>query len=228
MRFQKAERAKNIYWGIVLIAVAVLAILSSVGVNIGFVGDIAIINLAVCLIAASMLVYSLVKKNFRALPFELGLIFLMLEDSIAKWVGREGQDLIGTWVVILCAIAISVGFSLIFGGKAKKCVAGRNKSFASQTKYIDCTDFDYYYQSIKMGDVSINFENTENYNGNGVLEVECKMGNMTINVPASWHTTVDVKSNMSNIEEEGTRSESGPALTVKGVCKMGNINIRYI
>ena len=230
----KNKKASKIYWGIVFIAAAVFIILSCIGVNLGFIGTLPVTDIVLSLIILSITVVAAVNLDLFAIPFGLAVIFMLFESEIATYLGREDPNIISNWLLLGCALLIAIGLSLLVNPIKSKhfrhfrsAWRGKNIKFGSETKYIDCTDFTEYTYSVKMGDGNLFFENIENYKGNGVLNVECRMGDLNIHVPRTWHIVTNIETSMGDVDSDGCGTLEGPLLTIKGICKMGDIDISY-
>lgn len=225
---------KKIYWGLVLIAAAVLILLSCMGVNLGFIGLLPVTDILLAVLLLSFSVGAIVRRNIWFIPFPLAFVFMLFEKEIAQYRGMEDENFVSNWLVLLCALLISIGLSLIFkpfckhGGKTVFiCDDSKGTRFGSETKYIDCTNFENYFYSVNMGDGNVYFENVENYKGNGTLSLKCRMGNINVFVPSAWCVKSDIVTNMGQTTVQNGGTPDGPVLNITGTNKMGNIDIKY-
>lgn len=231
---------KKVIWGMLLIVAAVCILLCSLNADLGVIGSLPTFFIIVTAVSVAVLISLCIDRSWKNLPFLAAFWFLLTEKDIAALLGREDSNLINNWLVVGCAVLLSIGISLILS-PIKRAKKKRNNShfhvyignehsksrFSSESRYIDCKTFKNYWYEVKMGDGSIYFVNPEQYTGNGILEVSCKMGNIEINVPAGWNIQNDVECKLGSVSMPDCIAADGPMLTVCGFCKLGNINIRY-
>lgn len=222
--------ASSIYWGIVLIAIAVLLLLKAAGLEFGQIADLSIVDLLLSAVVLSFVIYSCASLHFPALPFELAVLFMLFENEIAAALGREESNIVSNWLLLGCALLCSIGIGLIQGiahpTNIRVTATDGDSMFGSDTRYFDCRENSQFFYRTKMGDGNIYFNNPEKFTG-GTLALECKMGNMTVRVPSSWRIENHIQNKMGNVDVCGSGTSDGPLLTLTGICSMGNITIRF-
>lgn len=227
---------KKTIWGILILAAAVCILLGSLGVNLGLIGELPTFTVVVLAVALAIVVCLAVDREWAIIPFPVAVAFLLVEDEIASLIGREGEDLIGFWAVLGCAVLMSIGLSLVtVPAKArrneknaeKSGVGAGSKVFGSDSRYIDCRNFREFSYDVKMADGELYFLHPEEYAGNGVLVVSCKMGNLSIHVPAGWNIQNDIDCSLGAVSMPEAGNPGGPSLRITGECHLGNIDITY-
>lgn len=221
---------KKIFYGLLLVAAAVLIILSSIGVPLGFIGSVPVVDIVLSVILFIALISTLLHGIYWLAPFPVGGIFMLLEREIAEAAGLEDENIISNWVVLLCAILLAAGIGLITSRiKHLSFVKDRSRSvsLSSQTKYIDCSNFSSCKYSVYLGSGNIYFTNTDKYKGDGVLNVSCELGNMEIHVPSEWKLDTDIETTLGNTEVAEGGNPDGPTLTIRGKCNKANLEITF-
>ncbi len=220
--------------GILLIIAALCIVLSAAGIPLGFIGELSIVDIILSTVCLAIIVNIVIDGHYGAIPFPLAIMFVFLEDDIARISGRTDENLVSNWLVFACAIMMAIGISFITSPfKFKKICSSKssdeyNCKFGSESKYLNCENFSKFWYSVKMGDSSIYFENIEQYKGDGVLSVSVKMGNLCIYVPSSWNLHADIQNKFGNLDIPENIDTDGPVLKIVGENKMGNIEIKRV
>lgn len=218
---------KKILIGILLILVALGIILNAVDVPLGFISSLAIGDAILCVALLFLMASLILDRAWFFVPVPLMLIFFFLEDNIAAWLGKSEPNLVSNWLVLGCTILIGIGLSMILGGHHKHTRKRDTVSLGDKSNYIDCATFKKSWQVLNFGNLDIYFENPDAYKGNGILHVNCRVGNMEIHVPNGWHIVTDIKTSLGNTEVPKVNFPDGPLLTIEGRNHLGNIEISY-
>ena len=108
-------KASRIVWGILIIALAVVLILQGIGVLGSFTSMFGVIPIWKVLLGLALLavvISCMVKLRFEGVFLPLAVIFLLFEKNIAFACSIEG-DIVNNWLVLGCAVLLSVGFALL-------------------------------------------------------------------------------------------------------------------
>ena len=237
---------KKIVWGILLLAAAVVLLLMELGVGFGSViAGFSVMDIVLSAVLLAIAINFCIDRNWDALPFVFAVMFCVLESDIARLLGRADENLVNNWVIFICALASSIGISLLISPfkkhKRKHKKKGKEFSFSfnsededgvkmsSASKYFDCATHSRFFYRVHMGDGNLYFTNTENVQGDLYLTVYCHMGNMDIYVPHQWRIQNNVHAKLGVVSEpDNTMAGNGPLLVIDGENKMGNIDIHYI
>jgi hypothetical protein len=215
-------KTKKLIYGLTFIVAAVLLLLVSLDLPLGFVSTIPVADAALALLLLILCIKAaIIKRRYWVAPFFLAFIFLLLEQEIAGYCGITDGNIISNWTVLLCAFLLSAGIGLITTSK----INGNSITLSSHTKYINCSNFKKEKIKVMLGSAEVYFDNIENYSGGGVLDIQCTMGNLEIRVPSSWNLVSDIETKLGNTEVMQGGDENGPLITIKGVCQKGNVEI---
>lgn len=222
---------KRIYWGVLLVVAAVLLLLGSFGVNLGFIGSLPLFPMLVLVLVIGICIGLAVDHTWPALPFPLAIGFFFIEKDLAEYLGKPDGDIVSNWLVLGCAILLSIGIALLTPHRIKgvqpAVKSSESRRLCSETKYIDCRNFREYRYMLRMGDAHLYFSNVENYVGGGTLYVSNKMANLVIDVPRGWSIYTDIKTSMGDTSTPNEIFVGGPVLNIIGENKMGELVIRY-
>lgn len=222
----------KLFWGIILILAAVLLVLDSVGTEMGFLSGLPIFRTIAVILLLAGAFEELSKRDFGGFFFSVAIAFMIYEKQIAVWLSLEDTNIISNWTVLLVALLLTVGFSLLFGkrtftftyngGKEKHKVAG------SYVTNIDCSAFDQMNVNNELGSCEVHFSNVESYTGNGVLTVNNELGSMKIYVPAEWTVTNRITNELGSVQIKGESISGGKSLIINGTNELGSLQIIYV
>lgn len=218
------------FWGLVLIAIAVLALLDNFGVISPLteaVGEISIISAVIGILAFFLAISRLFRRKYHEIFIPLAVAFAMFEKNIAFLLGKEDPDLIRNGVLYLIALLLTIGASLLTEGHSKT-FRFHDKKIGRSTVYVDCTNFVSEEIENNMGSCIVHFTGTESYTGGGVLNIENNMGSVIVRVPSSWKIRANMENNMGSVSIPETDVQNGPSLTLTGENNMGSLRVEYV
>ena len=243
---------KSVRNAIALIVIAVLSLAAAVAGGLGYLsfGGVAAWRLILGGLCLAWLVFALCRLEFENIFLPIAFLFLLFEKWIALWIGAPSETILPTWLLIVCAVMLTIGFGIlrrrILPGKKKRIsfeIGGEEtdrkekeaddkcgKIGGNTTKYIDCSCFENESVENDMGACAVHFTNTEAYRGGGVLAVDNNLGSMVIHVPARWRLVTDVDNTLGSVAEaksEGVAPDA-PLLTIHGENNLGSLQIKRV
>ncbi len=234
----------RIFWGVGFILLALIFILDAVGIMTPLVSAIGEVSLPLALAGLLFVSYAvsrLIAGKVSEIFIPLAVVFIIFEKNIAFLCGREDPDLINNWLILGCAVLLSIGFGILFPNtgdhrifNAKVNVNRSSGShltsnLSSKAVYIDASDFQWEMAKNELGALTVNFSNADLYQGGGELCVRNDLGFVQINVPSSWQFTYNIENNLGSITAaKQSSSSTGPLLIIKGENNMGKISINLI
>lgn len=246
-------KATRIFWGFLSILAAVLLILNETDVVsplISAVGEISVFAIILGLLLISYAISRLVKGKISEIFFPLAFIFMLFEDNISVMIGKNSEDLISNWLVLLVALLLSIGFSILFQKKERihvSCTTEFNDdngdgddddkedkhvhaggSLSSSNVYIDCSTMTPNHIENNLGACNVYFENLERYNGGATIYIENNLGAMTINVPATWKVSASIENSLGATNVPKADDTDRPVLFIRGENSLASLNIKYI
>lgn len=228
-------KVNKLAFGLLLIACAVLIILDSVGVSLGFLSGIPAIKLVIGALLIVWTLTELIKLRISGIFFPLAFLFMLFEKYIAKWAGLD-SNIINNWLVILAAALLSIGCSLVFPKRKKATVIydnsntsgyssnGKTSSLSASTVYIDCNTFENESVVNELGSCQVFFSNVDEYKGGGTLNVVNELGSMKINVPSTWKIITSISNDLGAVNEP-TESDGDKVIRIEGSNELGSMTI---
>ena len=241
-------KTNKIFWGILFILAAVLLLLNAFGVTLPFTsvfGRFSAFQIVMGILLVIWMISSLLELKIKDIFFPLAFLFMVFEKNIAHALGLENENIVSNWWLVLGAILLSIGFSILFPprrhhvsksnshtafscGTAKKAAQHETNIMGSSIVYIDCGDFSAKSFKNVMGEFVIRFENEHLYTGGKEIHLENTMGEMVLEVPASWKIRCDMQNTFGEIIYPKKQKTDGPELLITGENKFGETVIRSI
>ena len=233
----------KIFWGLGFVLAAILIILDTTGVItplVSFMGEVSVFAIIAGLLLLAYIIARLVKGKISEIFFPLAFLFMLFEKNVAKLAGSDEEDIVNNWLVLLVALLLSIGFSILFSSKKIKINHGHrggtieiNGNYAesnlgSSTIYVDCDTFTPSCIENSLGSCSVHFENVQNYKSGETLTVENNLGSMVINVSSDWIIKSSIENNLGGTQVANSDDKVGPILYVKGENNLGSLTIRYV
>lgn len=237
----------NVFWGVALILSALLIILDAVGQNLGFI-ELPVFKIIICILIAAWGVSELVKGRFSHIFLPLGFIFAILQTNIYQWVhaGDPGLEalveagkayFVRTWIVILAALLLQIGFSVLLP-KKKEYVPGRpgqasytdrddgyfENDLGSSACYVDAARLGYYRAKNDLGKLDVYIENADAYRGGGTIEITNDLGQTVIHIPTGWAVDNQIVASLGTVSCSVPTSGS-PSIKLVGTCDLGSVSI---
>lgn len=224
----------RIFWGISLILVAIALILSVCGFDFGLPGGVETRQIVLGLLCLLWVVRCFVYKHFASLFFPLALLVIIFEAEIAAALNIASGELAPWWVLIVIALLLNCGFSLLFShGKtvvftdADGVSVRRGKKTGVSTTYIDCSEkFSEHIES-NLGSCVIHFSNEEAFVDGSELILENNLGSIVIHIPEGIRIQHNLANTLGSIKvERGLESAGEKTLIIRGENNLGSIVIR--
>lgn len=227
-----------IIWGFALIFTAVLLILNGMNVDLGVELTPWRIVLGVLLLA--WIATLCVKLKFTDLFLPLGFLFLVFEGPIANAAGRPDGNLIPTWIVIVSALLLTIGFKAVFSkhgpvhfsasDRKDESESGKSTSagrIGNSSVYFDAADLNGADVSENLGAVHVYFTNKDAYPGAGMITVHDNLGAVTLHVPREWDVATQQNDNLGRINVPQKEATGGKTLTLVVKDNLGSISVVY-
>ena len=224
---------RKVTWGIIFIIAAVLIVLDALNV----LPDIPIMKILFATVFTAWGIVSLIKLRFSQVFFPLAFAFMILESEIAPFIGQSA-DFISNWLVLLVALLLTIGFSLIFTKKVHKHsfsesvdnseVSKTVNTFGEGVKYVDCASFTKVNVSNSFGEYHVRFQNVELYDGGATVNVSNSFGETNIYVPSHWTVRFKVHPTLGAANCPMNIVENGPELAITGATSFGEVNVHFV
>ena len=244
------RKRHDLFWGFVFIILAVILILS----QLGLLGDmrIGIWTLLATVFLLSILLKSLFSISFWGILFSIAFLCTLYDEPL-------GITALTPWTVLIAAFLGSIGLSMIFRPKKRQYHRGSgsyssNKTvyeksewivddadgasasihcqchFSSCIKYVNSPSFTDGFIDCSFGGVKLYFDNAEISGEYAELTVDGSFCGIELFLPKDWVITDQVHTCLSGIDEKNPQSHAGGGkkLILKGRLNFSGITITYI
>lgn len=234
---------RKIFWGIFFIVMALIVIVSKLGI----LPDVGVFALLATVFLVWMAVDGVRHRNFYEMLFAVAFLCIIYD-------GPLGIEALTPWTVLAAALLLSIGLSLLFGGKGKKkhriefewdsdgsrgigstkeqCSGEHircENNFGSAIRYINSDNFCRAYLENNFGSMTIYFDNAIIQGETAFVEVENNFGETILYIPKEWKVQNELEHCFGNINEHGkVIGTSSAVLYLKGETNFGIIEIYYI
>lgn len=228
---------KSIFWGLIIILLAVYVIVS----RLFAMPDIPVIK-----IAFTLLFVYIIYNGIRSLHF--GEIFIPLALIACQYDEYIGIEELTPWPVLLAAVLLSIGFSMIFKKRRRVIHDGSSvvfdsvdideedgnticvkNTFSETSKYVNSNDFTSGDIKNTFGETRVYFNNAVLANGKATLYVDNTFGETCIYIPRTWR--LDLKKNNSfgeiAVRGNGNNDMDAPLITIDAKNSFGEICIVF-
>ncbi len=232
----------KIFWGLGFVLAAVFIILDVTGVIaplVSFMGEVSVFALILAFLLLAFIISRLIKGKIASIFFPLAFIFMLFEKNIAKMAGLEDENIIENWSVLLVALFLTIGCSILFSSKKKKKknkhkinveynADGAESNLGASAIYVDCVTFTPSRIENNLGACSVHFQNVESYKGGETLYVENNLGALSIHVPEGWTVKSSIDTTLGGTGVAKSETQDGPLLYIRGENNLGSISVKYV
>lgn len=235
---------RNWFWGIFFLAAGFFVVASQVG---GFI-DLGFWSIAATVFLLAAFIGSLINLNFFGIFVSAALLYAIYQEPL-NW------PFVSVWLLLLTAVFISIGLSIIFRGrfhrhwsKPKCCesnwggngateeyIDGDNvsisESFSEVSKYLHAECLRQAHISSSFGSLNVYFDGVTLSSDGAEVFVDVSFGKLSLYLPKQWRVTDQVHTSagaVTNNLRGNVMSADAPVLTLKGRVSFGNLDIRYV
>jgi hypothetical protein len=231
---------RNWFWGFFFLLLAVFVIASQTGVF----GQINAISILETVFFATLVVHSLIKRNFFGIFIPLSFLYMIYSKPLAF-------VYISPWLLVLSAVLTSIGFSLLFRKRPKNVAFSHSRkkhfsqinenlddnnpyikvSLSSSSTYLhsDCLKGGHFVSH--LGELDVYFDQVQLSPDGVEIFLECNLGSIKLYIPRSWYVvdnTHSILGDVNNNTQHTKPSENAPHITITGNVTLGSVKIEYI
>lgn len=230
----------SIVWAIILLGGGIWLLLNAFGI-----GE------AISLVPAlgSLLLLAVSVLSFLELNFVMGLVPLALIAYI--WRVDIGYPDMNVWILLLSAVMLGIGLSIVFGKRLKEKFTGKFQSkscedwskvitsedsetvtvdttFGESVKYVHSENFKAARINVSFGSAKVYFDQCQVSPEGATIYVNCNFGEVQLFIPRSWN--IDNHINVFAADVSGASMASGDytKVTLAGDVKFGDVKVRYL
>lgn len=227
--YRAKKRSQAIFWGLVLILAAVVLVLEGVGIQLapGFtpwriIGGVLLL---------AWLIYEIVRLKFAEIFLPIAFLFLLFRDPLAELLNWDPNRIPETWIVILAAALLTVGFHVLFDRKTTVIVNGHEAEnggkIGKETLYADAANLSGFTIKDHLGAVELFVTNRESYPGNGVITITDNLGLITLHLPNDWNVVTQCSDNLGTISVPERESAGEKNVTLDVHDNLGKVEVKF-
>jgi predicted membrane protein len=223
---------KRIFQGVLFILSAAFVVVS----QMGYLGVYSIWEaLLIAFLAIIVLNGIFIKRSFCILiPISLLVILFKAQIGIAN---------ISSWTIIIAAILLAIGLSIIFRKGHCSCKM-KNKNFKKETRdennidinvsmgssiqYITSEDLESVNISCKLGELNVFFDEANIKEKEVTVHLNIALAGVELYVPKSWEIVNNVSTNLAEVEDNNRKGNKNKKLILTGSVSLGALKIIYI
>lgn len=236
-------KKRKIFWGIFFIMMAMIVVVSKLGI----LPDVGLFSLLATVFLVWMTVDGVRHGNFYEIIFAVAFLCIIYDKPL-------GIEALTPWTVLAAALLLSIGLSLLFGGRRKKkreiafqwdsdgtrgigssseqCRGQQvycKNNFGAAIRYIHSDNFREAYLENNFGSMTVYFDNAIIQGGTAVVRVENNFGETILYLPKEWRVHNELEHIFGNVSEHGQCvGTSSAQLHLKGETNFGSIEIYYV
>lgn len=227
-------KKSRIFWGILFIALAILLIVSQLGI---FNFHISIWTLMLTVFFGVSVVWSLFHREVTSFLFSLAFLIILYDEPL-------GLEAITPWTVLLAALFASIGWHILFPSSKKqnhnyqdiqdqKAVKDVDvhieENFGSCIRYIDSQNIENVLITNRAGMAKVYFQQATMKNQNIDFNLYVTCGMLELYIPHTWKVIDQTDSLLSHISMEEMNSDLiEHCITLKGKISFSEVKICYL
>lgn len=237
-------KKQKLFWGIFFIVMAMIVVVSKLGI----LPDVGVFSLLATAFLIWMAVDGIRHRNFYEMLFAVAFLCIIYDKPL-------GIEELTPWTVLAAALLLSIGLSLLFGGKRKRkhsiefewdsgdgskgigssseqcsgeCIRCEN-NFGAAIRYINSDNFCKASLENNFGSMTVYFDNAMIQGDTASVKVDNNFGETILYIPKEWKVQNELEHCFGSINEHGKAEGTNSAvLRLKGDTNFGNIEIYYV
>ncbi|WP_392486894.1 LiaF transmembrane domain-containing protein [Haloimpatiens sp. FM7315] len=226
------------FWGITFILIGAFIIVN----KLGYFSDVNIITILLTAALVITIVKNIFKMEFAGIIFPIAFLCIIYDEEL-------GITRITPWTVLLAALFLTIGFSMIFNRNKFKfhyhskdneykfeeidvedtSYIKYKNSFNASIKYINSDNFESADFQCSFGAMKIYFDNAVMVNDSATVRLNASFSGVELYVPRNWKVLNKANLCLSSVDEKNRPSELGEkTLILTGDIKFAGVEIIYI
>lgn len=231
-------KGKNIFWGLFLLISAALIIASQVT----SFGTISAVSILATVFLAAIIISSVARMEFFGMFVPMAFLYMIYNEPL-------DLPFIRPVILVVSAILVSVGCSLIFKKRRKKNTYVNNSyyskmnesvndnnptvksSMGSSSKYLRADSLQGGQLTVSFGELSVYFDQVRLNQAGAEIFVDCNLGSLKLYIPRHWNVVDKIGATLGAVQNNTGQAQpvlTEPLLTLSGNVKLGSVEINYI
>lgn len=202
------------------------------------------VSIIAAVFLAALIAHSLIKRSYFGVFIPLSILYMIFSKPLML-------IYISPWLLILSALLVSIGFSLLFqkhtgrvmpshegkgyNGRGNECVDEDNPYVKvvmnSISKYLYSENLRGAHFTADMATLEVYFDQVQLCNDSAEIFIQCNLSSIDLYVPKHWNVIDNTHSYLGWMDYGAGRaefSENAPKLILSGNVVLGDVNIHFI
>ncbi|MGD9559080.1 MAG: hypothetical protein AB7V55_00550 [Oscillospiraceae bacterium] len=241
------KNSKKWFWGIFLLAAAVLV----VGSQFTSFARIGFWTIAGTVVLVALLVQCLASRNFTVALLSVAVLYILYQKPLHL-------PIVNSWVLLLAALLAGIGLSMLFRPRRPKNTyvpppahpqndgvrpppqldvndddnhPYSKVSFGASNRYLHSTALESGQFYVSFGAQEIFFGDAHLAPGGAQLYLDCSFGSIKLYVPRTWRVEDDISAVLGGVEHDtrfAVNTPDSPVLRLSGNVSFGEISVQYV
>lgn len=222
-------KRRNIFWGLSLIAIAIFIVVYQMGI---ISNQISVWSVVLGILFGCALIDGIISLSFGGVFFPLAFLWSLFGEVL-------GLPKISIWILLLAALLLTIGFSVIFpkkkkekywkkhmesmqqsfdsygereihnGGEESQSVVSCYNRFGETTKYISTENFVSATLDNQFGEMIVYFDSAKITSDSAEIYVSASFGSVQIFIPKEWRVDNCIRVMMGDVQERNQSRSLG-------------------
>lgn len=225
------------FWGFFFILAGVLVLLNQFNIF----GDLSMLTILITIFVLPIFIKSIIHLNFSGILFSLAVLYILYAELL-------GLVMLPIWVVLLTALFMSLGLTILFGGGCRRRSCHHNEenfehvinepdennvslrvSFSSSIKYVNSNQLERVRLDCSFGAMKVYFDHCTLSDKGATIDLSASFSGVALYIPKEWNLVNQTNTTLGGIEEKNKpRSENGPQVILTGDISLSGVEIIYV
>lgn len=235
-------KMKRVMWGLLLVLGALVLVFG----KLGYFGEIKVWSLLFSGAFGVIAIMNLFKLEFAGVFFPLAFIGIIYDEEL-------GITSITPWVILIAALLLSIGFSMIFHRNKKhyydykkdykdydekdfEIINEKDESnvfcstkFGASAKYINTDEFKQAELNCSFGAMKVYFDNAVMTGDSAIVKIEASFCGVELYVPKEWEVEDRLNVSLAGVTEKNKNQPNGRSkLILIGSVSLAGVDIIYV
>lgn len=233
-------KKRNVFWGAILILMAVLLIVT----NLGLIKGIGFWSVLFTVFFAGCLIDGIIKRDITVILFSLAFLCIVWSDTL-------GLQKITPWPVLGAALLGSIGCSCLFGKSRRAYEKVQNVAssvgnhgehieqadgdhvecrsrFGGLVKYVNSQNLTEVDTSVSFGGATIYLDQAKVPSGKLFVNMDLSFGSVEFFIPKNWAVVNQLYTSFAGVDEQKSNGSSEVTMILTGRASFAGVDIKRV
>lgn len=237
------KRTDNIFWGVLLVALALYIIGTQLGImdGIGIIVGASLFDIILGVVFLVSFIKGIIGVKFGQIFFSAAFLGIIFDEQL-------NITAITPWTILFAALLLTIALNMIFPKRVRQHFGhtdsftsasmetfnGENfnfkTTFGEASKYINSDNFLDAICESSFGDLNVYFENAIIQGSSATINVDVKFGDIKLYIPRNWQVNLNVSKSFGDARVHGRpdMDKNAKVININGNVSFGDLSINYI